>query len=685
MNVEASSGNFRERACKAACTPKESGLPRGWTQKRNVLGQLEYFDELTWQTVSTKPLHRPLYEPLDTARAETRVLVLVPANHREDTIEGLIVPVSMLDAGDIDPRGHMAEHSHVEEMEREDTLRTLKWQCDFGKMRGFDALSYCWGDKTVTQEIILNDHRKSITSNLAAALRQFRDEAHGKIVILWADAVCINQEDLAERASQVLLMRRIYHQAQIVHVWLGSSEVVGSGLEALTRFFLNSKQYWPIDVADRPYFTSDGESAQALESFLRLLEVPYWRRKWVVQEVALANRIVLRCGPWRTAPLRTEDIDFACSLAEAALQPLSTVSADQTTRYLSVRNAPDSVLMGRVLFSNLQEGLQAFDEQVEQNLKTIIPSAILRLRTSCCSVPHDAIYAFLSLFPNALGVQPDYTSSLELVFAHATFKLIQLSSSLQILQQAFSKHPDLPSWVPDFSAPFKDHQDKLRSSYLHNSHCSSPLSASLHTPLTLRVKGCIVDEIAAMSGYCASTEMIAKTDRSATLGRAARNLIMWATFCTTHFTQSDLTTKFWPRLVSSFRVEGESQQSIIFSSALPEVFFTSRLNAWVCNTAPLCESDGLYGGTRLFATTSGRWGWVYNNTNVAVGDRILVHASSDRPFCANTCPHPMDGLTTVRLTGTCFVEGVMEGQAVFASARNQGVAVKDVFQEIIIL
>jgi Heterokaryon incompatibility protein (HET) len=39
--------------------------------------------------------------------------------------------------------------------------------------------------------------------------------------LLWCDAVCINQNDLVERARQVSLMQRIYSEAKAVTVWLG--------------------------------------------------------------------------------------------------------------------------------------------------------------------------------------------------------------------------------------------------------------------------------------------------------------------------------------------------------------------------------------------------------------------------------------------------------------------------------
>jgi hypothetical protein len=43
-------------------------------------------------------------------------------------------------------------------------------------------------------------------------------------VYLWADAICINQEDTSERASQIQLMRCTYSLAKVVLAWLGDND-----------------------------------------------------------------------------------------------------------------------------------------------------------------------------------------------------------------------------------------------------------------------------------------------------------------------------------------------------------------------------------------------------------------------------------------------------------------------------
>jgi hypothetical protein len=86
----------------------------------------------------------------------------------------------------------------------------------------FYALSYVWGDATKIHEIWIDGKRLAITRNLYLALRSMQSGGTGTIH-LWADAICINQEDNVEKSSQIQLMRDIYHAASEVRIWLGLS------------------------------------------------------------------------------------------------------------------------------------------------------------------------------------------------------------------------------------------------------------------------------------------------------------------------------------------------------------------------------------------------------------------------------------------------------------------------------
>ncbi|KIM93151.1 hypothetical protein OIDMADRAFT_138370, partial [Oidiodendron maius Zn] len=82
------------------------------------------------------------------------------------------------------------------------------------------AVSYVWGDATNPSIILCHGVQLSITLNLDAALRRFRDSS--QCITLWVDSICINQQDTTELNDQVLVMGDIYRAASHVYIWLGS-------------------------------------------------------------------------------------------------------------------------------------------------------------------------------------------------------------------------------------------------------------------------------------------------------------------------------------------------------------------------------------------------------------------------------------------------------------------------------
>lgn len=72
----------------------------------------------------------------------------------------------------------------------------------------YAALSYCRDSRDERGTISINGQRISVTKSLELALKYLRK---GKTPsVIWADAVCINQEDLDEKSLQVSMMRDIY-------------------------------------------------------------------------------------------------------------------------------------------------------------------------------------------------------------------------------------------------------------------------------------------------------------------------------------------------------------------------------------------------------------------------------------------------------------------------------------------
>ena len=83
----------------------------------------------------------------------------------------------------------------------------------------YEAISYTWGNPANKTNVLCDSKIIMVTQNLKDALcrLKLKDESR----ILWADAICINQNDDVEKGSQVKLMARIYGNATRVCAWLG--------------------------------------------------------------------------------------------------------------------------------------------------------------------------------------------------------------------------------------------------------------------------------------------------------------------------------------------------------------------------------------------------------------------------------------------------------------------------------
>ncbi|QDS77955.1 hypothetical protein FKW77_001633 [Venturia effusa] len=104
----------------------------------------------------------------------------------------------------------------------------------------------------------------------------------------WIDALCINQEDVAERNHQVNMMSSIYSGATLVLVWLG----VEGDYSSLAMKFLKRLSN-PLIRFSRKQLDIWSELHQGLAD---ICNREYWTRLWTVQELLLARQLVLLCG-----------------------------------------------------------------------------------------------------------------------------------------------------------------------------------------------------------------------------------------------------------------------------------------------------------------------------------------------------------------------------------------------------
>ena len=92
------------------------------------------------------------------------------------------------------------------------------------------------GDVTLSRTINISGKTLSITQNLFEGLRRIRHPAVSRRI--WIDAVCINQNDIAERSAQVAQMAEVYVYETHAIIWLGEgeSECEDEAIANLARF-----------------------------------------------------------------------------------------------------------------------------------------------------------------------------------------------------------------------------------------------------------------------------------------------------------------------------------------------------------------------------------------------------------------------------------------------------------------
>ncbi|PVH73332.1 hypothetical protein DL98DRAFT_356575, partial [Cadophora sp. DSE1049] len=83
----------------------------------------------------------------------------------------------------------------------------------------YTTLLYVWGTSKTRKHICVNDVPFEVGPNLEGALRNLR--LPDQDLIIWIDAICINQKYSKEQEAQVRHMRSIYANSLKTVVWLG--------------------------------------------------------------------------------------------------------------------------------------------------------------------------------------------------------------------------------------------------------------------------------------------------------------------------------------------------------------------------------------------------------------------------------------------------------------------------------
>lgn len=336
-----------------------------------------------------------------------------------------------------------------------------------------------------------------VTANLRDALQMLNKSkvATNEITkqkYVWIDALCVDQENIAERNAQVANMAETFKAAQGVIVWLGKEDdFTADAVEVIEQISAIPETVWP-SVGYTDFYKDDCYKKLQVRhlsyfnwlGFIAFVNRPWFKRAWVVQEIALAKSALLVCGhkvfPWDQLSktlafikstrwyhhLTTEKMRHIAALQKAlgAYKRLLSSSADiaMAAMYLD-RTRTHIAASGRL-------ALQSQNRQRKPSLRILLETH----RYSKSTDARDKVYAFLGLadrrvapfkaLPNTLV--PDYNMTVQELYLQVARAFLISYGDLRLLShvqdQSLTRIPNLPSWVPDYSVGLQPYPLQFR-------------------------------------------------------------------------------------------------------------------------------------------------------------------------------------------------------------------------------
>lgn len=315
----------------------------------------------------------------------------------------------------------------------------------------YKALSYTWDSRTYRKFIRCDGTVLPVTQNLYDALVRIR--CSDQSVLLWIDAICIDQTNTLERNRQVGLMRWIFSGASEVIAWLGEEEEGTSGAFSLIEVITAATTNLDLEDIRDTFWTHYSFEIMGLPQLVspewyglfKLFGRPYFRRIWVVQELVVCKKATVRCG---SLTVLWDDLQHVTRLLLAA-----------GWRGPFIKEAPQPRMLPRAptfakTISNIRLGFPISQGECGMSLSLLLCVT----RRFLASDPRDKVFALIGLASKikSQSINPDYARPTVDVYRDITGYLITTEQSLTLLstiEDISHRKPDssLPSWVPDYS------------------------------------------------------------------------------------------------------------------------------------------------------------------------------------------------------------------------------------------
>lgn len=323
-------------------------------------------------------------------------------------------------------------------------------ECDLvtvtlGQCEDFTALSYCWGSGTLSEVLLCNGKRHSISASLNAALKASREGSKIRGSLIWADAVSIDQGNEFEKSEQIPLMRRIYTEARACFVYLGEGQpLVTQGLELMLRlsaiegYLETPEKHDPIQPEDLLSLLPAYGHTSWVE-YLRIFTSPWFCRTWTLQEIALSKNALMGVGRFV--------LDWEC--------------VEKSFRFLHEQQLLMSVGLH---FPGAMENTLRFIriQEIKKIARSPDPSSALinvlrATRHFKVTDPRDKVLGVLGVLgdlPKEVKSLIDYKLNTGEIYHRAALYLLKTRPPPDILAHAGLQRQsglfDMPSWVPDW-------------------------------------------------------------------------------------------------------------------------------------------------------------------------------------------------------------------------------------------
>jgi hypothetical protein len=362
----------------------------------------------------------------------------------------------------------------------------------------FEAVSYVWGSDVRDQQITCNGRTLALTTNLFRVLRRVRQPDEPRQI--WADFICIDQENLEEKGHQVAIMGHIYRHASRVLIYMGSDDH-GHGTQVcslLDTICSTIDEILPMIKNDWNTFPHPNQNDGILtdlrwESLRMLLEETWFSRGWVVREAGFA-----RDGQvyWGKSEFSWNSLMRTCNwLYKRGVKTLYDKGLDRKIPLAHIEVFEDRYPAYAKLFTTemtwVKSSLLGYLSLTRQlNLKD----------------QRDRIYAFLELVHNEerqVHLRPNYKDSFLHVYQQFAVEYIRSTAYIGLLSDVEhdeqSLESGIPSWVPRWDICL------TRTGYAFAPADSgySPLTSrtgSMNAPMvtedaTLKTSGVIIDTV----------------------------------------------------------------------------------------------------------------------------------------------------------------------------------------------